>query len=205
MEMELKGIIEKIKTEGVTEAEKQATQIVTEAEDKAKKTIQDAETQKDAIISGAQDEAKKLKSSSEEAMRQASRNVLLGLRESIIALFDKVIKKEVADNLSAQVMKEMILRLVEKFNESGETDIEVLLSKEEKQQLEGVLLKALKSEVAKGVTLKASSSLEHGFRIGIKDSNAYYDFTDEAIEEAFKIYLNKRLVEILTPGKKDAK
>lgn len=205
MEMELKGIIEKIKTEGVTEAEKQATQIVTEAEDKAKKTIQDAETQKDAIISGAQDEAKKLKSSSEEAMRQASRNVLLGLRESIIALFDKVIKKEVAENLSAQVMKDMIVRLVDKFNESGETDIEVLLSKEEKQQLEGVLLKALKSEVAKGVTLKASSSLEHGFRIGIKDSNAYYDFTDEAIEEAFKIYLNKRLVEILTPGKKDAK
>lgn len=205
MEMELKGIIEKIKEEGVTEAEKKASQIVSEAEEKAKKTIQDAETQKQAIIGKAQDEVKKLKASSEEAMRQASRNVLLGLRESIIALFDKVIKQEVAENLSPSVIKEMITRLVEKFNESGETDIEILLSKDEKKEIEEVLLKALKGEMEKGVTLKASAGLEHGFRIGVKGTNAYYDFTDEAIEEAFKIYLNKRLAEILTPSAKDAK
>ena len=204
MVMDLKNIIERIKEEGVDEAQKKAGDIVDQAESKARETISSAQAQKKDIIDKATSEAKKLKAASEEAMRQASRDVLLGLRESIIALFDKVVKRNVAGELTPEVMKEMIIRLVEKFKESGQTEVEVLLSEKDKEALEKVLILDLQKEMKKGVELKASSNVEHGFRIGEKDGNSYYDFTDEAIEEAFKSYLNKKLSEILTPGTKDA-
>ena len=204
MAMDLKNIIERIKEEGVDEAQKKAGDIIAQAETKAAATIADAEEKKKGIIDKAGAEALKLKASSEEAMRLASRDVLLGLRENIVMLFDKIIKRDVAEELSPDVMKEMIIRLVEKFRESGETEVEVLLSDKDRDALEETLLKDLKKEMKKGVELKVSSSMEHGFRIGEKDGNTYYDFTDEAIEEAFKSYLNKQLTGILTPGTKDA-
>lgn len=204
MEVDLKNIIEKIKTEGVDEAQKQAGDIVAKAEAKAKEVMDSAQKQKAALIESAKAEAARMKANGEEAMRQASRNVLLGLRQNIIALFDKVVKTKVGEALSPDVVKEMVVRLVEKFNESGKTEVEVLLSSQDKKELEKTLFTALQTEVARGVTLKASAGMEHGFRIGEKDSNAYYDFTDDAIEEVFKSYLNKRLSEILIPGTKNA-
>ncbi len=205
MAVDLKNIIERIKEEGVDEAQKKAGDILDKAQEEAKQTIDGAQAQKKEIIANAQAEADKLKKNGEEAMRQASRDVLLGLRESIIALFDKVVKEDVGKELSPEVMKEMIIRLVEKFNESGANEVEVLLSEKDKEVLEEGLLDSLKKTMRKGVELKASSGVEHGFRVGEKGDNLYYDFTDEAIEEAFKSYLNKKLTEILTPGTKDAK
>ena len=204
MEMELKSIIEKIKQEGVTEAEKQAGDIVSAAEEKAKQITQGAKDEKERILKKAREEAIKTRNNAEESIRQASRDVLLGLREQIVALFDKVMKKEIAGELSGDAMKKMIQVLVENFNKEGKPDIEVLLSKEDRDSLEKSLLDALVKEMKKGVTLKASSAVEHGFRIGVKGENSYYDFTDEAIEEAFKANLNKNLIEILTPGAENA-
>jgi len=53
---------------------------------------------------------------------------------------------------------------------------------------------------AKGVTFKISPSVEKGFRIGEKDKNYYYDFTDDALVEALKTYLNPKLLKILDSG-----
>ena len=202
MEMELKNIIEKIKTEGVEEAQKQQEEIVSKAEDKAKKIIQDAEDKKKEILEKAKADSAKLQHQAEESIRQASRDVLLGLRDSIISLFDKVVKKKISDELNPQILKELLTKLVENFSDQEKTDIEILLSDADKKELEKTFLKELQKEINKGVELKASPNVEHGFRIGEKDSNSYYDFTDQAIEEAFKSYLNKKLISIMTPGAK---
>jgi len=204
MEMDLQHIIDKIKEEGVGEAEKTASGIIERAKKEEKAIIDGAETEKDDIIDKARQEADRLKKNGEEAIRQASRDVLLALRERILALFDKVMKKEVTKQLSTDVLKDMIVRLVENFREKGEIEVEVLLSKKDKTDLEQVLFKHLKGEIAKGVTLKVSPGIEKGFRIGEKDKNAYYDFTDDAIAEAFKTFLNPKVTEILNSEKKDA-
>ena len=73
MAMDLKNIIERIKEEGVDEAQKKAGDIIAQAETKAAATIADAEEKKKGIIDEAGAEALKLKASSEEAMRLASR------------------------------------------------------------------------------------------------------------------------------------
>jgi V/A-type H+-transporting ATPase subunit E len=202
MEMELKTIIEKIKQEGVGEAEKKAADMIKEAEAKGKGIIEEAK--KKAILKEAERDATALKKNGQEAVKQASRDVLLSLREKIVDLFDIIIKKEVAAQLSPAVLKEMIVKLAKSFTKGQELDVEVLLSDRDKKSLEEELFSALKKEIKKGITIKVSPKIERGFRIGQKDKESYYDFTDEAIAEAFMTHLNPKIVEILTPQGKNA-
>ena len=117
-----------------------------------------------------------------------------------MGLFDSILKRDVAEKLSTDILKDMIIRLVEGIAKKKNFEVEILLSEKDKKQLEDVLLKELKKETGKSVTLKVSSSVEHGFLIGEKDGSSYYDFTDEAITEAFKTYLNPKITQILSPG-----
>jgi V/A-type H+-transporting ATPase subunit E len=203
MEMDLKTIIDKIKEEGVGEAEREAADITQQAKKKADDLTKEAERKKEEDIKQAEQEAARFRKNAEEAIRQASRDVLLSLREQIIALFDRVAKREVAAQLSPTALKEMIVALAEKFKKEGQLDVEVLLSEKDKKELEKALFSALKDEMKKGVTLKTSPGVEHGFRIGRKGESSYYDFTDEAIAEAFMTHLNPKIVEILTAGKEN--
>jgi len=202
MEVELGTIIEKIKKEGVGEAEKRSDEILSQAKRKAKEIVDAAEKEKGAIIDNGKKEAEKMKANGEESLRQASRDVLLGLKESIIGLFDTVLRGEVGDAFSADIIQKMILGLAEKFQKDGSSDVEVLLSDKDKKALEDALLAALKKKMSGGVTLKASPGVEKGFRIGKKGEESYYDFTDQAVAEAFKEFLNPRMKEILDAGAK---
>ncbi len=204
MEMDLKSIIDKIKTEGVSEAEQKAADITAQAENKADSIIKEADQKKEKILKKAEQDAGNLKKNAEEAVKQASRDVLLSLREQIIGLFDRVVKQEVAREMPPAALKEMIIAVSEKFKKEGLLDIEILLSEKDKKDLENTLLSALKKEMKKGVTIKTSPSIEHGFLIGEKGKSSYYDFTDDAIAEAFTAHLNPKIVEILTAGKKNA-
>lgn len=200
METELKDLIEKIKHEGVEEAEKKAETISKKAEEQAEKTIEQAEKEKKEKISEAEKEAERIKANGEAALRQAARDVLLGLRENIIALFDKVIKKEVEDALSPDIVREMILKAAGSVSEGEQVELEAVLSEREKEQIGAVIREKFRETAKKEITLKASPRLEKGFRIGEKDGNFYYDFSDEAISEAFRSLLNPKLSELLEPG-----
>ena len=200
MEMELKNIIEKIKAEGVEEADKHASTIVEEAEAKAKKIIEEAETKKAKLIKEAQKESEKLKTNGEEALRQASRDVLLVLRERIVELFNKITEKEVGNELSPDILGQMMVKAVEDLRKTGDVNIEVLLSEKDKDEVEKKVFDALKKEAKKGLTLKVSPRVERGFLIGEKDAQLYYDVTDGAIAEAFNLFLNPRIEKILKEG-----
>jgi V/A-type H+-transporting ATPase subunit E len=199
MEMDLKNIIEKIKEEGVGEAEKKAADIVDRAEDKAKGIVNTAEEKKENIVKTAEKEADKLRRNAEAAINQAARDTILGLREKIITLFDKVMKNEIEEHLSTNVIKDIIIRLAQDFKEERKTEIEVLLGKKDVEKLEKVLLAELKGEMKKGITLKAAPGIEAGFRIGEKGKDSYYDFSDEAIAETFKVFLNPKIAKLLDP------
>jgi len=197
MAMELDNLIQKIKQEGVREAKKKAEQIIQEAQEKAKTIIESAEEKKAAIIKEGKREAANLKRNGEEALRQASRDLLLSLRQRIIELFDNIVKSEISQTLSSSNLKEIIAKTIENFKIDEGLNIEILLSKEDKNKLEETLLSSLKGQLKKGITIKSSSGIEKGFRIGQKGKEFYYDFTDDAIAEAFGVYLNPKITEIL--------
>ena len=195
--MELKNIIEKIKSEGVEEAEQKDSKIVKEAEQKASKIVKEAEEKKKDIIEQAKKEADKLKTNGEEALRQASRNVLLSLKEKITDLFNKVTEKKIGEELSPDALSQIIVKAIQDIKKTGEANIEVLLSEKDKDEVEKAVFSALKKEVSEGVTVKVSPRVEKGFLIGEKGTQMYYDVTDAAIAEAFNLFLNPRIEKIL--------
>lgn len=201
MEVELKNIIEKIKTEGVEEGAKKAADIVQNAQQKAGETISDAEKNAKRIVEKAREEAEKLNKNAQVAIKQASRDAMLALKEDITNLFEKVIKREVAKQLSDDIIQKMLLILAEKFDKSGEKELEILLSEKDKKDLEETLLRKGKEEILKGVEFKVSSNVETGFLVGKKGENVYYDFTGEAVAEAFETFLNPKIAELLNNKK----
>jgi len=201
MEVEIKGIIDKIKTEGVAEAEKKAAEIIRLAEDKAKTAIITAEKERENILNQAQEEARRIRETGRAAVKQASRDVLLSLRDDIIKLFDGIIKNDVREQFSPDILKKAISDIVESFCAGGKTELEVILSEKDKNIVKQYFTAKLKDKMTKGVTIKTSPNIEKGFRVGEKGKNSYYDFTDEAIAEAFNAFLNPNIVKMMEDGK----
>ncbi len=197
MTMELKNLIDKIKKDGVEQAENEAAKIVTDANNQAKNIIDQAQKQSQDIIAKAQKEAESFKVSSEQALKQAARDSLLTLRGRVTEFFARVVKKNVQDELNPTVLQDIILQAVEHCIKKGIMDIEVVVSAADKQALEKRLFSSLRKEAREKVLLKAGNGIEKGFRIGERDKNSYLDFTDQAIAEGFKRYLNPKLVDAL--------
>jgi len=197
MEMELNNIIEKIKKDGIQHAEREAKDIVSRAEHKAGDIITGAEKKKADIIDEAEARAREFKDNAEKAVSQAARDVLLTLRERIADFFSRITKERVGASFSEGLLKEVISEAVRNFRKEGAFDIEVLVSDQDKAKLEKSLLNELSKEVKGHFVLTGSKSIEKGFRIGEKGKDSYFDFTDDAIAEAFKKYLSPKLLDVL--------
>lgn len=200
METSIKGIIEKIKKEGVERAGEEEAKILLAAKEQSAQLLKNAEKQKADILRKAESDAEKLKANAETALRQAARDVVLGLRGEIVSLFDSIVKREVGEALDADTMKKMMVLLAEKFTAEGTGEIEAILNEKNTKEMGKIFAADFKKELVSGISLSSSKEVAEGFRIGEKDSGVYYDFTDEAISEELSSYLNKGLLEILSGG-----
>ncbi len=200
MEKELNNLINKIKQEGVEQAEKDAGNVVSHAREEAKEIIKAAEREKADIINDARIEAGNFRKGAEAAVKQAARDVLLGLRGRIAELFTRVVKDNISGELTPDVLKEVIVSAVRNFRKGEALDIEVLVSKKDRDRLQKSLFSALAKEAKERLTLTGAPGIEKGFRIGEKGKDSYFDFTGEAITESFTRYLNPKLVETLNIG-----
>lgn len=196
-EIGLSGLIDKIKKDGIEEADKKSQAIILQAEKKAHDIISKAREDSKKILEEAEEASDKLKKQTEESIRQSIRDSLLMLKQKIIDLFDSILKRQLSEKMSPDFLQDVIIKLIENFKKDGIPNMEILLGNKEKEALEKTVLKAFGEEARKGITFKVSPSIEKGFRIGEKDKNYYYDFTDDAIAEALKTYLNPKLIKIL--------
>jgi len=200
----LQDLINQIKEEGVSEAKRESERLINDAVLKAKEIKARAEQEAEDILSGAREEAERFKKNSEKTLEQAGRNLILAVRSEIECIFDAVVKEKVGDTLSPNILKEIIVKLMENWQEieRGEKlNLEVLLNEKDKKQLQSLFTGALASKLKSGVEIKAASGVKKGFMIGEKGSNIYYDITDTGIAEALVEYLNPRLREIIENAK----
>lgn len=199
MEAQLKSLIDKIKNDGVAEAEKKANIIITQTEAKAEKIINDAKTEAINIVEKAKAEAKKTEDASIKAIEQAGRNLIVSLKQSIIGLFRSILERKIRNSLSPSTLSEILLRIVANWNpDSGNSQkLQLLMSKEDTEQLTDSMLSDIKKEAKNGIILKPAASVDAGFQIGEKEGNMYYDFTERGLTEILVQYLNPGLADIL--------
>ena len=203
MEVQVKELIDKIKTDGIKSAEDKAAQIIKEAQAKAETILANAKKEASAIIADADDKAEKSKISGEEAIKQAGRDLVLNIREKITALYNGILQNEVKGAMDEKLIGEVIVKLISSWKDE-DADVTVLVSEKDAKAVEQVLMNKLADKVKKGLDVKASKNIDAGFHVEAKDGSAYHNFSAEGIAEVFADYLNPRLANLLAEGIKKA-
>ena len=205
MDVQLQELIDKIKKDGVASAEESAASIIAEAEKKAASIISDAKEQAAAIEKDAKAETARLQKAGEDALKQASRNLLISFRDGINAQLRAIIEDETVKAYSKDLLSKLVPETVKAWSTKSDAgELSVLLSKADLDALEGGLKGALKDQIAKGLEIKADKTLESGFRVGLKDGSAYYDYSAESVAQLFAAYLNPKIGNIMKEAVKEA-
>lgn len=195
MDVQLGNLIERLRKEGVEEAQQVSEEMLEKARQEATALIQDARQEADKIVEDARREAEQHRENGELALKQAARDSELLLKGAITDLFDRVFKRTISASLTPENMKEMILKIVDQWG--GSTGVEIILAEGDREKLEEIFFASLKEDLKKSITIRASMDISSGFRIGLKDENVYYDFTDESVAEVMRMFIQPRLKEIL--------
>ena len=198
MEIQLQELIEQIKKDGVQAAEAEAAAILAAAKEQAERIVADAQARADKMLAAAKAENDRVVRSGEDAIRQAGRNLLISFRESVTRELGAILNEGVASVYSSEALSAIIVRAVEGWAAKPEAeDVAVVLSSEDLQTLEQTVLAALKERMLSGVTLKASDSVDGGFRIAVADGTAYYDYSAEAVVDMLSGYLSPKVAALL--------
>tara|TARA_B100000315_G_C14402284_1_gene507033 strand:+ start:34 stop:642 length:609 start_codon:yes stop_codon:yes gene_type:complete len=197
MEVKLESLIEKIKKDGIEEAEKSSEAIIQRAREKASLIRGEANLEAKKITEKAKQDAQRLKNNTESSLRQAARDLVLALRGEISGLFGKILKKKVSSSLEPDFIKELIIKIINTWSPNKGAIVEISVSQGDKEKLETLILSGLKDQVKETIEVKVNKALDKGFRIGLKGENIQYDFTDESILEALKEFLNPAIAEML--------
>jgi V/A-type H+-transporting ATPase subunit E len=197
MSVQLKELLEKIKQEGVREAEQQADQIKKLAEQEASRIVTEAKKDAQSYLEKVKTEASQFEAASREAIKQAGRDLILSIKSEIKSLVESILHMEIRNALDARLLKDALLSLLQAWGKSRGEEIQIQLPEKVANEVQRYILSKLKAEIKKGVEIKPSSQLEAGFRVAEKDGSAYYDFTDRGLTEYLMEYLNPKVRELL--------
>ena len=198
MEIQLQELIDQIKKDGVDAAEAEATSIVDCAKAEAEKIIADAKAQAEKILADVKAENERMVKSSDDAIRQSGRNLLISFRESVTKELNAIVGDAVNAVYSADSLTKLVADVVEGWAKNPDAeDITVILNTEDVKALEEAALASLKDKISKGITLKANDNFDGGFRISVNNGAAYYDYSAEAVVDMMSNYLSPKVTKLL--------
>ena len=195
MNVKLDSLIEKIKADGVDAAKKQAEEIIATANKDADEIIKKAKDKAAQYEKNAKSEAKSYQKNAEIAIKQAARDTVLVLKEKITVILEQALLTDIDKTMNQDFLKDLIVKIAAVWAKDG--DVEVLVNGMDVDALMTELKSALGNSVKSTIEVKLDRKISKGFRIGKKGDNLFYDFTDESILEALRIFLNPKLAEIL--------
>jgi V/A-type H+-transporting ATPase subunit E len=199
MEAKLEHLIEKIKKDGIAQAEQEAQQIKADATSQAEKIITEAEKKAETITKQARQESDKFRKNAEVAISQAGRDLILTLRQKIKNLFDFFMQQEVSDSINSQYLRDLILKVIEKWQPQQE-ELVLEVSSQDKEKLQQILVKDLKDRLQNGIEIKINPEIEKGFFISTKEGQMYYDFSDQSIAGSLEKFLSSQLQSLINKG-----
>ena len=202
MEVQLQELIEQIKKDGVAVADTEAKDIVDAAKADAEKIIAEAQVQAEKIMAEAKAETEKMTKSSEDAIRQAGRNLLISFRESVTRELKTIISENVNTIYSSDELAGLIINIIGCWaNKPDAEDITVIMNSQDINRFEDNILVSLKEKMLNGITLKANDNFDGGFRIAVNNGTAYYDYSAEAVVDMLSNYLSPKVTELLKEAK----
>lgn len=191
MENKLDVLTKKLYEEGIDKANQEAEKIMEQARENAAKLIADAEAKAKEIHSGALAEAENLKKKAESEMALSARQAITALKQSITGLISGEVAGEMAKEgfKDEAFVQEMIVAIVKKWDvASGNLNLELILSDEEKAKFQQFVATKYKELLDKGLEVKAGNT-DGAFVIQPKDGSYQIAFSEQLFEAFFNQYM----------------
>lgn len=198
MEIQLRELIDQIKKDGVEAAEAEASAIIKHANEEAERIVSYAKAQAEKILTDAKNQSERMVRSSEDAIRQAGRNLLISFRESVTRELNAILSKNINAVYSSDELAHLIINVIEDWAKNPDVEnVAVILNSGTLEKIENILLSALKERMLSGVVLKANDNFDGGFRISVNNGGAYYDYSAESVIDMLSNYLSPRVTALL--------
>jgi vacuolar-type H+-ATPase subunit E/Vma4 len=197
MPEDIKGLIEKINTEGVRAAEIKASEIEAKAKKKAEEIILKAQEYSARLLLEAKEEISLMEAKQKILLTQAGRDFLLGLRKEINSMLERIIILALRQALDQEGINKAILGLLKDYASYIKGDVVISVKKDDLEPIKEALLAKLQGEVKKGILIKPSEEISGGFTISFDAGKSSFDFSDKAMAEYIGSCLKPKLKELL--------
>lgn len=191
MENKLDVLTKKLYDEGIDKANQQAEEIIRKAKQDAAKLIADAQAQAKEIEAAAETEVGNQKKKAESEMALGARQAIAALKQAVTDLISGKIAGEMAKTgfEDKAFIQELLVSVVKKWEiASGNLNLEILLSEDEKKQFESFVTAKYKGLLDNGLEIKAGGEKD-AFVIRPKDGGYQVAFSEALFESFFNQYM----------------
>lgn len=194
----LQGLLKRIQEQGISKADQERSEIITAARGEAGKIVAEARNDAENITRQAREEAQNIVERGKIALGQASRDILIHLRNEMVARMTKVIKDNMKEVMTPEFMKKIVTDMVAEYlraDSGAGLKLEVMVAPDDLEKMQAMLQGGI------GVTFKeqpkvlGSRDIESGLRVSVKDNDVFFDFSDEALAEIICNYAGSRFAE----------
>lgn len=208
-------LIDRLRDEGVAKGRDEAEHLTTEARKQSMEILDQARQEAEEILDKARREAAQIKHSGDEALRLASRDVILRLKESFHQEFENKVRNLVGCELKDQGFLERLILEISRRSmpeEEGKA-IEILLpagdisngnlaneSSDKNEPLSQFVLGLAAEVLREGLTFGESESISTGVTIRLLEEDVEIELTDETVTALLMQFMLPRFRRILEEG-----
>lgn len=199
MAQQVQELIDKIKAEGIATAEKKATEIEAQAQAQAGEIISKARKEAQRLIDKAKEDAQKTEQSTQEALKQSSRDMLLSLRKEIEKILQRIVSEDIKESLTSENLSDVIARVIEGFlsKKGAESDLKVMLGADDFNKLKKGILAKIQNRLKDGIEITPAEDIGKGFTISFDGGKSSFDFTDSSLADFLSAHLNEEISQLL--------
>jgi len=201
MAEKLDGLLNKIREEGLKKADTEKERIINEAKAQAEKIVAEAKTKAENLLKSAENDAAAAEKRAKSAIQQASRDILLSLRQELETRLTNVVRASAEEAMTPEFMGQVIMEAISKFDAATvDKGIDVMVSAKNLEKMEELFKGSLLSNLKAEPELFTGHDFSGGLKIGFKGNDIFYDFSDEALTELICAYVGPRLTAIIQGG-----
>ncbi|MEW5895629.1 MAG: hypothetical protein AB1650_07735 [Candidatus Omnitrophota bacterium] len=199
MVQNVQDLINKIKHEGLEAGRESAGRIEAEARKRSEAMIAKAHLEAGEIIAEARAKQKRLEESVRASLHQAARDTVLSLKKRIEEILRDIMKRDIHESLGKEQIAGLIVALAKQYMEQhgGIQNIRIGLNESDRKALEQHIVAKLKEAINTGITVRTRDDLTGGFMISFDEGKSSFDFSEDALVEYLKKYVNEYVAGLL--------
>lgn len=194
MENKIQELTEKIFNEGVEKGKNEAARLIEEAQKKAEAIVKEAQEDAAAIVQKAQREAEELNANTRSELKLYGTQAVGALKsETANVVTDTIIRSAVKDALAGDALKNILVKIAERWS----ADEPLVISTSEAKELKSYFAAKAKELLDKGVKIEQVNGLKTSFSIAPADGSYKVNFGEAEFEAFLKSFLRPQIVELL--------